>query len=625
MHSCLKQNNYHIKSITENYSSDFTYFRNSVFEKGFFETNSKAISFKPDVDGYVNVTRELKYPRFPDENSPFKYLSDIIKQTATNKEPREKSTKIKSAKDGFTLEEWNNPSIFSTLDQCKVLIDAIYSTNNDWDNFHDIEKNGKFEKSEESDKSLSLFVERLRIYNYCFVFNNIKASDIFENKKSNYVDLSEKYASNVGFNATVFQNRMFPFLKEPTAGEPLLPKLFDVNAMKPIKFNLTTSIEEHNENFWQSWSKMAKGKGIATTFHDKNGDYFLRGLNVLKYKNNTLPIQIINNENELPDKFLEKMSKHANDTGQQVYLMTITNILDDKVKRYGTNFKHKMYATILNTFEEYIVLDADSISFIPPDEYFNFGEYESSGIYLNRDRELDIRESDTCLKSLRYAEPPLVEVDLIKSSLRYTFTAINDSTATGEAFKAFADDHTANIAESGLVPLNRRKSIAGMLMGTMLRFSARLEFCTYGDKEVYWMGPLYAGIDYEFEPSGAALLGFPKKEFDKDWHYVKTTLCDTHIGHAHEGKLVWTNACMTRSKHAKKDEPNPRLKANGFLIVDKKYSVLHKKKTDFGVMHCGEVVEIGGLEKPHGYVGWMNEEEYQDFDEISLIWNKDIK
>lgn len=619
VHLVANNNSYDIKTLTETYSkSDVLGFKGSIFDLSHGKGNKETISDKQDMDVYVNISREVKYPRKLFRESPFQYLTDIMNKYSKTEESL---AKINSIKDGFTMDQWEINSVFSTLDQCKILIDAIYSIDNDWHNLHDIVKNETYRKS--GDDYLSTFVERLRIYNYCFQFNSLDPSDIFEYKESNHVDLSGKYSSNIAFTAKEFQYRMFPFLKVPQNDEALLPKIVHVNTMKPVQLNLTRSVKEHNENFWQSWSSLGEGKGIVTTFPESNGDFFLRELEVLKVKENTLPIQVLVNENELSHDFIQKLSQKAIVTGQQVYVITFTSLLNKEVEEYGSRFKNKLYASLFNTFEEFIILDADVVTFLNPEEYFGFEEYQSSGLYISRDRRLNMLLNRECLNSIKYLEPTLEEVRLIGSSTRYTLSAINDTTATGEAFRVFARDHISNIAESGLVTISKRKSMAGLLLGTMLRFSSTFEGCAYGDKEFFWMGPLYAGINYEFEPSDAALMGFPKKEYDNDWHYIKTTLCDSHIAHAHKGRLIWTNGCMTMSKNIDPNRPNPRMKANGFLIPDYKRSNLDGRQTKFGYMFCSHAVEAGGLEDPHGYVGWMDQETYLDFENISIAWNKD--
>lgn len=56
-------------------------------------------------------------------------------------------------------------------------------------------------------------------------------------------------------------------------------------------------------------------------------------------------------------------------------------------------------------------------------------------------------------------------------------------------------------------------------------------------------------------------MGYPRKLYDKEGRYVKTKICDDHMGHTHNDKFELTNGCMTKFKlhfdRDKKIKPPP--------------------------------------------------------------------
>lgn len=623
------ENTFPTEIVEHLYSSDIDNFEKQLLDDTKQHDENMTIALKPILDLGNEVDQKIKYSRKPVFGSPFKLLSQILKVKPAKIEARQdiegeskdNPKKINSVKDGFALEDWKNPNVFSVLDQCKILIDALYDEEENWNNI----KNFEIKKDDEkADELLSIYAERLRIYNYCFLFNNLIPSNIFNNTESKLVDISQKYASRAYFTEKSFQAKMFPFLKTSNDRDIFLPKIIDLNTMQPISLNITTPTKEHNDNFWQNWSKISKGKGIITTFPKWQCNYFLRGLRTLKYVKNKLPIQIVVNEDEFSDALKQKLSRYAKETNQQLYLVTFSNLLNENIEKYATGYMNKFYASLFNTFEEFVLFDADAVTFLNPQEYFDFAEYKSSGLYIGRDRNLKTRVSESCINSFRQLEPTFEEINLLNSSIFYTVNAMNESSPNGNAYRSHFVDREKHIAESSLVTINKKKSLPGILMATMLYFTSKIKNCSHGDKEFFWLGPLYAGVKYEFEPNNAALIGFPKKEYDEEQNYIKTTLCDIHISHIRNGKLLWTNGYLSRSKNRKDKKQNPRMRANGFLIPGKKDPEWKMRETDLGNMYCAAAVEENDVESIYGYVGRMDDEAFQNFEDISIAWNKEL-
>lgn len=98
-------------------------------------------------------------------------------------------------------------------------------------------------------------------------------------------------------------------------------------------------------------------------------------------------------------------------------------------------------------------------------------------------------------------------------------------------------------------------------------------------------------------------MGYPRKLYDKEGRYVKTKICDDHMGHTHNDKFELTNGCMTKFKlHFDRDKkinpPPPPMRLNGFVLPDRKDGVLEGMSTPLGPVPCASAVEIGSEESP---------------------------
>lgn len=305
-----------------------------------------------------------------------------------------------------------------------------------------------------------------------------------------------------------------------------------------------------------------------------------------------------------------------------MYLITYTNLLDPKYVERLQSFNNKILASLFNTFDEYILLDADTVPFINPEEFFEIDEYKENGHYMFTDRQLNIRGDKNRLDFLKNLEPSLEEVDLINTEMIFTSQTLNNKTKTAERGKLFFSDRVRHIGESGVLVTDKNKKIFGTLMSLMTILNPILSKAGHGDKEFFWLGPLYAGLSYAFEPSDAALMGFPIKEYDDSGKYTRTKLCDTHIAHAHNGRLLWTNGGLAKAKDDKlTKEQNPRMELNGFLCSDRNHGLWQPTANILGGYHCAYAVEVGSSEAPHGYVGWLDLETFQEIDNISKVWN----
>lgn len=157
-----------------------------------------------------------RYSREITLNSLVKYLLDAKEKKQKSKIPREQKD--------FT--------VGSNHEYCKSLIDALCSLDEKCTNedaFQDIKDEKKLHSI------LSLYSERIRIYNHCFLFNDVKPSDIFDRN-------SMRTPRDI-------QHRMFPFLKIPNEDEVLLPTVYDLITMEQMPFIMKASVSRTPSKF----------------------------------------------------------------------------------------------------------------------------------------------------------------------------------------------------------------------------------------------------------------------------------------------------------------------------------------------------------------------------------------
>lgn len=459
-----------------------------------------------------------KYSRSVIKGSPFQNIINLNNTLNSLINLNESSEKQKR-----TLNNWTKSSL---LDQCKILVHSIYYNDNEHDWSNDETVSGT-----QDDKFLSLMSERLRIYNYCFIEGNLDTSEVLEE-----LDV---------FN---FNQKMFPFLKQPTMDEAIAPKILNLKNMQYLATE--PKANQYNKNFWHSWLKSSKGKGIVTTFDKQYPlDYFFKLLAVLHHSGNKLPIQIVIPENNISEEDINLISKVSNELNQQVYLVTYLDMLDNS--NYVSILNQKYYATLFNTFDEFIMLDISVVPFIPLKDFFKFKQYKESGLYVSRGRTNNEKVKSKFIQDLKSLEPTQHEVDMIETDLAFTTsTGGNNITTNGLVFDLVVKDKIKNISDLSLYIVNKRENLSGLIMATMLSINKRLEKQLDNDtNEFFWIGAHFAGKNYAFEDQDAALMDSPRKLYNENGQYYKTVACDSHVAHVFDNKLIWASGGMSKVAH----------------------------------------------------------------------------
>ena len=443
------------------------------------------------------------------------------------------------------LDYWNE---LNSTEQCQYLINGFYKVPN-WSN-EDILKD--YENDSVGNLVFALMVERLRIYDHCFIHGSENLKDIINNEDFENITSQD------------FNTRMFPFMNfQNSKSELIWPTIYNLSKSDSItnKFVQPPQIEDvdtFNANFWKNWAKFSKGRGIVVTMKESDSVMFYRQLKVFKALGNTLPIQVITTEYKISKQFIKELSTYSKQLGQEIYLVDVSNVLDKQfVSTHIHNFYNKWVAQLFNTFEEALFIDVDAVPFIPLEEFFDIEPYQKSGILMYRDRSLiDEHTFGRCIDLVHKVEPSIEEVAMTNRRLMFDSNwskqnqHVEDSkllSVEALVYRNFFEKFHLHHVDSGLIIFNKKLKLNGILMSFFSNLDLRLRTCIYGDKETTWLGELIAGETYSIDPMEGGILG--PINMEKHENTNKYSICGTQIGHVDKNqRLVWSNGGLRTCK-----------------------------------------------------------------------------
>ncbi|CCH60420.1 hypothetical protein TBLA_0C06250 [Henningerozyma blattae CBS 6284] len=563
---------------------------------------------------------------------------------------------------------------FQDLDidlKCDFYLKNLYEINQDWTNdfdsvsylTDDVNENEMLENlkkkmgSQLVDKdALTLFrrknditlaYQRLRIYDRCFIQNNVDINKIFnkdleiDNKEGKFQNNFHQPNPKLEYsNQFEFEHRMFPFLKYFNENNftEMIPHFKGPDGKDIVKGKIpiidpTDGSLIHSDDynyditktFWSNWnilsSKVGK-RGIILSFSDGQTETALRLISTLRFMGNRLPIQIIF-KNDISDKSIEQVFyvatnknykpfndqvnwEHKNDVKQNVYFVDIENLLDPKYKDKFSRFKNKWLASNFNMFEEFLFIDTDAITYIDPNDYFELQEYKESGTVFFRDRTWPKQWGDEAkcsslmsllppriLESKYFNNYPLFDVDYIKETPS-TRLSIEE-----KIYKRYFENGRIHQMESGVFAINKNKHIISILTGTILNIDHVTESCGYGDKEFFWFGFMISGHKYRFYNTTVGVIGNYDPIHKSDVQEVGE-ICSVQISHfTHDNKLMWINGGSNNCKFggfSDKDWDKKELKRLG-----KSFSSKDEFKNFY---HIKPISSNYGMISGDGYSSW---------------------
>ncbi|SCU80221.1 LADA_0B05776g1_1 [Lachancea dasiensis] len=536
--------------------------------------------------------------------------------------------------------DWNQFRSLRLQDKCRWYFDTAYRTDAHWTND---EVRERYDEDRLDNARLSHVVERLRMYDACFVEGKLSLDEVLGPKRSR----------------RDFHHRMFPFFKEFRDLDELWPQITFLNTQTPIPTarNPNWGPEhravfelDHSKTFWDNWASFSSGKGLVLTLGERHKDIFLRLLSVLDHLGNTLPIQLVQQGDELSQEFLDDVTAFLQGSNQRVYHVNCQPLFNIYYTGRLTYFVNKWLASIFNTFSEVILLDADIIPFTSLAGFFEPSAYQKTGIFLFKDRDLvEEHTFDYCIEMFKFLEPSAQAVMLMDFHMIANTSAITPETSIfanseEKVFHRFFHQKLVHNVDSGLVVMNKTKMLSSLIMAFFMNLDSKISGCVYGDKELFWLAPLFNGKNYTIHPMDGAAIGSVQTDHTSaDGGASKYQICSTQMGHVSENQeLLWTNGGLKTCKVLNAaqrdfdDKPayfEPRygnaqmlqslyekpLSVEGFIIPDTSSDPWFKANECCEYAYCAAVRTQGGAK---GEMAIFDENTAGYLNEISHVWNR---
>ena len=518
---------------------------------------------------WLSTAEDLLNTRTASNGSPFFIVSNKRRAYDTMKRMKRVPRRASGFLGKEEEEEMEQLARFEDdpLAQCRLLVAAMYQGDPRWDNVD------LFTASEDDREGAMLLSERLRVYNYCFLQEELDVVDVFDTG----------YFKAMGFDAWDFQCRMFPFLNRgfDKTHKVMFPRVVPVSkAAKEslvgdenglLRYPLELKEEEggeekedreslylkYNSNFMKTWIKASKGRGIVTTTEFEGLDMANNLLRVLQKLGNELPVElVVTDKSKMTSYFNNKLEEVGESTNQKLFLIDLSEIIDpDFSKELITEFHNKWFAAIFNTFEEEVLVDIDTVPFQPMEKFFDEDGYRRTGIHMYRDRTVSAPPSTYRQEMQVEGAPSIEERLLIGTKLIAEQVSSNspagkddDNEQSTEPYGGFFAFIPLHRVDSGLIPIHKTRKLPGLLMGCFLHFTPRYSTVSRGDKEFFWLGQLFAGDDYSIDEIPGGVVGTIKEEESVstvDGTGPGYSICGTQLAHCNkEGELLWSNGGM---------------------------------------------------------------------------------
>ncbi|KAK6465111.1 mannosyltransferase putative-domain-containing protein [Scheffersomyces coipomensis] len=378
-------------------------------------------------------------------------------------------------------------------------------------------------------------------------------------------------------NCAVLESRVYPWLSfdypvyERWTGDVVLKPPKMSNYLKPntaaSKTTKSSASQMHDGScFLEKFKRETNGKGITLSISDSHVPDTIRLIHLLRALNNKLPIQIVYYENLsadskkrlvtaareqisslpasfrkvahlFPSDYLDK-----NDHGlpkQEIWFVNVYNVIKEDYRKRFEKFGNKFLATVFNSFDEFILLDADSVMVQSPEFFFDLEGYKQNGAYFFKDRTASTTRKVSDGTFFKKISPSIVDQTM------FNIPIITDYTAKRSFFEGMY-----HYMESGLVVFDRTRHFNSMLLMIQLNFMEPVTSRVYGDKEIFWLAfALNGDEEFTFNKYHAAAIGdeSPENEFlTKDGNPRKGhEVCAAHPGHisGEDGQsLLWFNS-----------------------------------------------------------------------------------
>ncbi|GMM33902.1 hypothetical protein DASC09_012270 [Saccharomycopsis crataegensis] len=334
-------------------------------------------------------------------------------------------------------------------------------------------------------------------------------------------------------------------------------------------FDYSPEITQHDSCLMSYYKRNLEGKGIVITTNGVYAQKAIALIKVLRTLGNELPIQIVHSgltkkkysqlihaardpidKINIPDTAFDSLNgeqkiKVKNFPKQELWFVNIQGCFAPDIELKG--YAMKIFAYIFTTFEDVILLDADTVPFVPMERFFNMKQYKESQALFFQDR-----------TDLKFNNPDDIQFfkDLMPNELDQSLmdhTPVTDHTLKNR----FLNENFYYFMEAGLIAINKKRHYGGVLMSLQLTYwNKAIKEMLWGDKELYWLALSIMGDeDYQFNSHGAVSVG----EVSQPQQHLYSTsgsaeVCSTHPGQISDNddhSLLWINSGFETCKDAR--------------------------------------------------------------------------
>lgn len=318
-----------------------------------------------------------------------------------------------------------------------------------------------------------------------------------------------------------------------------VPESVNYGELQPIFSGKLPHSSDHNsrmdygdkkKSFWHNYLTELTGRGIVIGVHDRELDYATRLVRVLGHLQNELPIQFVH-EGDLSLHSIDRLERAARRNPNSVQKLEFISVRPSITRGYQAIFKgynNKWFAALFNTFKEIILMDADAVPFVKPSTFFDLPGYKETGAFFFRDREL----SETLGQD---------QVNFFSSMIPKEDWVFGKKVDPEKLKNNFFNYKAKHVMESGVVVMDRRTHMLGLLISLQLQYWFQSGRVFYGDKDLFWLGQLISGnSDFHFNEHPAGAVG------DLEGGNM---VCSSQLGHLNKDKkLLWTNGTLLKCK-----------------------------------------------------------------------------
>ncbi|CAK7891048.1 putative alpha-1,3-mannosyltransferase Mnn14p [[Candida] anglica] len=433
----------------------------------------------------------------------------------------------------------------------------------------------------EHEKLIHDYLTHVKVFNKCYILSSsiperVSVTNFVNNQKSELANidldktskkLKSKSKSKSLKNSQSFQDlesRIYPWLTGvlPTFtrwdGKVIknaLPQMCKYTAQECVSVNAEANIKssfvERKPGFMKKFRQGLNGRGIGLTISNSHVVMAIRFIRLLRALDNELPIEIIyvsdlnaESRNQLIEASREPLSDGSGKVlkAQELWFVDVSPAVNKKYHGKFGGFGNKILATIFNSFNEFILVDADTVMLKAPDYFFNLPKYQQYGTFYYKDRSAaEFRPKDDTT-FFRKMMPSQLDTAM------FGIPQITDYTLKREFFKGMS-----HYMESGLVVINRERHFTKGFIMAQLNAIKPAHDRLYGDKELFWLAHTVSGDEsYYFNKHFSAAIGevTPDRERnanlkEKKPNFKSKEICSNHPAHINDQDdhtLLWFNS-----------------------------------------------------------------------------------